>query len=132
MRWALAFLTAAAVTSCSAATPPATCAAYDEAKQINAAYRFPAENAGRAGSYGAISSSPTSMVLIDPKRVVGETARAVSFVKDPCCSVELIVQDCQRIYIRSTSGVFSVKAAFDNGYEMFPITEPTPPAPPRQ
>lgn len=132
MKWSLAFLTAAAVTSCSAATPPAACAAYDEATQINAAFRFPVENADRPSGYGAVSSSSTSMVPIGPKQLAGKTARAVSFVKAPCCSVELIVQDRQRVYIRSTSGVLSIKAAWDNGYEMFPITGPKPPAAPRQ
>lgn len=127
MKGSLAALVVVATSSCSA-TPLSACAAYDQTTQMNAGYRFPLENAGRPGGYGAVSSSPTSMVSADPKQLAGNTSRAVSAVKSPCCSVELITQDCQRVYIRSPTGVFTLKAAQDNGYEMFLMTGPQPPA----
>ena len=129
MKWSLAALALVAAVGCSAQSSSPACPAFDSATERNSAFRFLPEAAGRPGGYGRVSSSATAQIPVDPKSIAGKTGRATNAIKDPCCSFELVLEDCQRVYVHFPTGVFTLKESLENGYDMFPITGPKPPRP---
>ena len=93
------------------------------------AVRWRPEAAARPDGYGRVSSSATHRLPVDPRSIAGKTGRATNAIKDPCCSFELVLEDCQRVYVHFPTGVFTLKESLENGYDMFPITGPKPPRP---
>lgn len=105
------------------------CPAYEEASAKNVNFHFLPEMAEKPGGFKDFSYSATTRSPAPPAALAGKRARLVGYASEPCCALELVKQDCTRVYYHDEDKAFSLKEATELGLEAYPNSGPLKPKP---